>query len=200
MRRSKLLPAALTALALLASPGAGAQDPTPDSVAPPLSFCFGKTATCVLPDVGLQVVNYDLDAKKWSGGVKKLDLGYALLFAADESYGSGVALHFSFSLGQAVPNYFAPTLTLVLARYFQFGATFELGDGYLKKALTVGSSVPTDLLSGSTLYSRLLAARRVRAAETSPEPPAPPPPPPAAPDAGAADAPAATESPDGGAQ
>lgn len=175
---------------VLGPPSARGDEPVPDSFAPPLSFCIGKSATCVLTDLGLPVVNYDLDAKKWGGGVRRLTAGYALLFAADEVYASGIAGHLSFSLDQAVPDYVAPTFMFVLARYFEFGATFELGDGYFKKYLTAGTSVPFELMAGSTFSSRLLAARRSSA--TTDELPAPPQPPAPAPtpDAGSPDAPA----------
>jgi hypothetical protein len=148
-----------TALSLLASPPARADGPTPSSVAPPISFCIGQTTHCVMPDFGISVVNYDLVAKKWSGGIQKISAGYQLLFYSDQPYGSGVAVHVSFDVSQQSSNYVSPSFMVVLMRYFEAGYTPTFMDGRVGHALTLGTNVPLDLLSGTTMADRLRAAR-----------------------------------------
>src|SRR5271157_4461539 len=101
------------AVLLFAAPAFAQTPPStvvvPSTVAPPLSFCFGASTTCVVPDFGLQAVNYDVTNKKWNGGITSIAVGYALLLASDKPYASGVALHTSFNFNQAAPSFFAPT-------------------------------------------------------------------------------------------
>lgn len=136
-----------------------AQAQTPNDVAPPISFCIGQTATCVMPDLNLQAVNYDLTAKKWSGGVTVIGVGYELLFYSDQPWASGIALHGAGQFTQTGPSYFALTPTLVVAKYFEIGGTFALMDGSIGKSITLGLGVPWDLLTGRTMAARMAAAR-----------------------------------------
>lgn len=132
---------------------------TPNSVAPDISFCFGKTATCVMPDLNISVVNYDLVEQKWTSGVTTIGLGYQLLFFADQSWASGIAVHGAGQFAQQGASYFAVTPTLVLAKYFEAGATFSFRDGSIGKSITLGLGVPWDLATGRTMSARMAAAR-----------------------------------------
>jgi hypothetical protein len=171
----------LTAL-FIAVP-AFAQTPTPityNDAAPPLSFCLGQSTTCVMPDFGLQTVNYDLKAKAWSGGVQTLAVGYALLFASNQPYASGVALHASFNFDQKTPSYFAPTFAFVGFHWFEIGYTPVFLDGQIGQKLTLGVNLTaeaiTALLTGQSLDARKMALVQKRAAAEatkSLEPPAP---------------------------
>jgi hypothetical protein len=153
----------IVCLALLFAPRAHAQI-TPNSVAPPISFCIGQTTTCVMPDFNLQVVNYDLTTKKWSGGVTAIGAGYELLFFSDQPWASGIALHGAGQFTQAGPNYFAITPTVVVAKYFEIGGTFTLMDGSIGKSITLGLGIPFDVVTGATMQTRLANARRAAGA------------------------------------
>jgi hypothetical protein len=132
---------------------------SPNLLAPPISFCFVQSTTCVMPDFALSVVNYDLGAKKWTGEVQTVGVGYMLLFASDQPYASGIAIHGAGQFQQSGPKYFALLPTLVLARYFEVGATFQFADGAINKFITLGLGFGFDLVSGGTMGSRLQAAR-----------------------------------------
>jgi hypothetical protein len=132
--------------------------PTPSSISPVLSFCIGITFHCVLPDLNLMAVNYDLSTKKWDGQVQSVGLGYALLFYSDKPYASGVALHGAGQFKDSGPKYFSIIPTLVFARYFEVGATFQLADGAINKWLTLGVGFQSDVLSGRPMASRHQAA------------------------------------------
>jgi hypothetical protein len=138
---------------------AKADTPNANSVSPVLSFCLGQSNTCVMPDFGLSTVSYDLDAKKWAGGVQSIGVGYMLLFASDQPWASGIAVHGSFNFSQTEPSFFAPTVTAVLLRYFEVGATFRFMDGAIGKYLTLGANVPFDTLTGKTIPLRMAEAR-----------------------------------------
>ena len=153
---------------LFASP-AQAAEPTPSDAAPPISFCIGQSFNCVVPDFNLNAVNYDLGAKKWKAGITTIAVGYAFLYASDQPWSSGIALHGAGSFNQGTPSYFALTPTIVIAKYFEVGASFIFLDGAIEKDLTLGLSlnaeVLTSLLSGKGIkaryQARLLAARAV---------------------------------------
>jgi hypothetical protein len=152
--------ACFVALALgslfVASP---ARAQAPNVVAPPISFCIGATATCVMPDFNLQTINYDLDAKKWSGGVTAIAVGYELLFFSDQPWASGVALHGAVQFNQQAPSFLALTPTLVILKYFELGATISFLDGSIGKAVTAGIGIPFDVVTGEPMYVRIAAQR-----------------------------------------
>lgn len=160
----KTLLAALSLLTLLsAHPGPARADLALDDVAPPLSFCFGKTSICVMPDLNLSTVNYDLDAKKWDAGVTSVGVGYMLLFASDRPYASGIALHGAGQWSQTGPSYFALVPTVVLAKYFEVGVRLSFMDGSIGKYLTLGLGANADVimswLTGKNIRERLAAKR-----------------------------------------
>jgi len=151
-------------LALTLSPGlfatiCTAQDVVPSTVAPPISFCVGNTTHCVMPDLNVSTINYDLGAKKWDAGVTTIGVGYELLFYSTEAWASGVALHAAGQWSQSKPSYFALIPTLVLAKYFEVGARFSLMDGSTGKAMTFGLGAGLDLLSGKTMSARVSESR-----------------------------------------
>ena len=157
---------ALLALAgsLLLGSTAWAQAPlVANDVAPPLSFCFGASTTCVVEDFGLQAVNYDLTAKKWSGGIQAAGFGYALLFASDQPYASGFSVHATFNFSQAAPSFLAPTFAVVVAHWFEFGYTPVFYDGSIGQQLTLmiglNAEELTSLVTGKRLGARLAAAK-----------------------------------------
>ena len=153
--------------AILAATQAHAQTPTPSDVAPPLSFCLGDTFTCVVPDLGLQTINYDLKAKQWAGGVTAAGIGYALLFASDKPYASGFAIHASFDFSQAMPSYFAPTFSGVAFHWFEAGYTPVFMSGKIGQQLTLGVNISAEsilsLFTGKNISQRL-TAKRIEAA------------------------------------
>lgn len=143
--------------------GSAARAQTPSDVAPPLSFCFGASTTCVVPDSGLQAVTYDLTAKKWNGGVQSAGIGYALLYKSDTPYASGVSVHATFNFSQSAPSFLAPTFAVVIAHYFEAGYTPVFYDGRIGQQITlmVGLNAETlvTLLTGKRMGVRLAAAR-----------------------------------------
>lgn len=164
MRPTRTLFAVLTTIALaLARPSQAQAQVTPDRVAPPLSFCIGETSACVMPDFNLTTINYDLAAKKWQAGTTSLGIGYMLLLASDKPYASGVAVHVAGQWSQSQPSYLALAPTLVLLKYFELGATWNLMDGGDKWYITFGLGANADtlmaLLTGKNLNDRLRAAR-----------------------------------------
>jgi hypothetical protein len=136
---------------------------TPNDVAPPLSFCFGSSTTCVMPDSGLQAVNYDLLNKKWSGGITGVGVGYALLFATDKAYASGVSVHATFNFSQEAPSFFAPTFAFVAAHYFEAGYTPVFYDGRIGQQITLMFGINAESImsryTGKNMDQRLAAAR-----------------------------------------
>lgn len=142
-----------------------AEDPVPNDVAPPLSFCVGRTYHCMFPDMNLSAVNYDLSAKKWQTGVKTIAIGYEFIFYSDKPWGFGPAVHGTGQWGQA-DSFLAITTTAVLLRYFEVGATFVLLDGKVDKFLTFGIAADADiltrLLTGMSMPARLEQLRRTR--------------------------------------
>ena len=152
-----LTPAVLAGFILVPSP-ARAADPTTSDAAPPISFCIGQTFNCVVPDFSLNTVNYDLGAKQWKAGVTSIAIGYAFLYASDQAWSSGVALHGAGSFNQGTPSYFAITPTLVIAKYFEVGASFIFLDGSIEKDLTLGLSINAETLT-SWLSGKSIAAR-----------------------------------------
>jgi hypothetical protein len=174
MKRS-IIVFSLFILFLLRGNVAFAQAPvvvTPTSVAPPLSFCIGNTFTCVVPDFGLQAVNYDLKAKQWSGGITSVAAGYALLFASDKPYASGLAIHASFNFSQAAPSYFAPTFALVALHWFEAGYTPVFMNGKIGQQITLGVNLNAEavasLFTGKNIAQRL-AVQRLKSEGLSPE-------------------------------
>lgn len=164
MRTARALLAVLTIVALaLTKPTPSRAQVTPDKVAPPLSFCIGKTSACVMPDFNLTTVNYDLSAKKWQTGTTSLSIGYMLLLASDKPYASGIAAHVAGQWSQSQPSYLALAPTLVLLKYFEVGVTWNLMDGGDKWYVTFGIGANADtlvsLLTGKNLGDRLRAAR-----------------------------------------
>lgn len=161
--RGSVLAAVLVAGALLASPRAMADEPTPSDVAPPISFCLGGTFHCVMPDFNISTVNYDLDAKKWKAGVTSVAVGYMLVFYSDQPWGSGFALHGAGQWSQGQPSYFAIVPTIVLAKYFEVGMSFIFLDGAVEKNLTLGLSANAELFmqlfTGKSVSTRLGEAR-----------------------------------------
>ena len=124
----------------------------------------------MVPDLGLQTINYDLVAKKWAGGITAAGVGYAILFASDKPYASGFAIHASFDFSQTVPSYFAPTFSAVGFHWFEVGFTPVFMNGSVGKQLTLGVNVNaeavTSLFTGMNL-ARRLAVRRVEATRGS---------------------------------
>ncbi len=153
---------ALGSLTLLPA-GALAAEPTPSDVAPPISFCFGSSFNCVIPDFNLNNVNYDLGAKKWKTGVSTIAVGYMFLYASDKPWASGVALHGAGQWSQGSPSYFALVPTLVFAKYFEVGMSFIFLDGSIEKDVTLGLSANAEnlvsLITGKTIPVRLQAAK-----------------------------------------
>ncbi|MGA9210474.1 MAG: hypothetical protein WB347_21950 [Terriglobales bacterium] len=158
-----LVLALVTGGALLVPARARAQTPVPSDVAPPLSFCVGATTTCVVPDMGLSTVSYDLVNKKWAGGITQIAVGYALLFASEQQYASGFAIHAAFNFDQAAPSYFAPTFALVGFHWFEAGYTPVFYDGKIGQQLTLGVNLNaealTTLVTGKNLSQRLAAKK-----------------------------------------
>jgi hypothetical protein len=154
---------ALTLMPLAARAQTPTPDPTPTTVAPPLSFCIGAGFTCVVPDIGLQTINYDLKAKQWSGGITSVAAGYALLFASDKPYASGVAIHASFDFSQAKPSFFAPTFSLVAFHYFEAGYTPVFMNGQIGQQLTLGVNLNAEaivsLFTGQNIAQRFATAK-----------------------------------------
>jgi hypothetical protein len=167
--RPTLFAAAVALTVALATPSPTQAEVTPDTVAPPLSFCIGKTTTCVMPDFNLSTVNYDLKAKKWEVGTTTFGIGYMLLLASDRPYASGVAVHIAGQWSQSTPSYLALAPTLVLAKYFEVGATVRLMDGGVDTVLSFGLGANSDtlvaLLTDKNLGDRLRTAR-LQAGET----------------------------------
>jgi len=158
----------LVAVLLSASFCSAAAEPVPSDVAPPLSFCLGETYHCVLLDLNLQSVNYDLSTKKWQSGVKTLSAGYVLMFYSNEPWGFGPALHGEGQWSQGEPSSFGLTATGVFFRYFEVGVTFVLLDGKIDKYLTLGLSANlehlTRILTGKSMLVRLEEERTRRLA------------------------------------
>jgi len=148
-------------LALL-SPPSTSRAQTPNAVAPSASFCLGESAHCVMPDINLSTINYDLKAKKWDAGVTGVSAGYMLLFYSDRPWASGIAVHVGGKFGQSGPNYFAATPTLVFCRYFEGGVTIKLIDGGVDTLVTLGVGFAWDFLTGQTMPARLQAAAKTR--------------------------------------
>ena len=157
------LPLALLVLAGALLWGSAARAQTPSDVAPPLSFCFGATTTCVVPDSGLQAVNYDLIHKQWSGGITGAGIGYALLYKSETPYASGVSVHVTFNFNQAAPSFLAPTFAVVVAHYLEAGYTPVFYDGRIGQQITLmvglNAETLTALLTGKRLDARLAEAR-----------------------------------------
>ena len=142
---------------------ARAAEPTPNDVAPPLSFCFGTTFNCVLPDFNLNTVAYNLDAKQWKVGATSYALGYMFLYASDKPWASGVALHGAGQWSQGAPSYFAIVPSLVIAKYFELGMSFVFLNGSIEKDLVLGISANAEiimgLVTGKPIQARLAAAK-----------------------------------------
>ena len=161
-------PGKITMLAVLAGSllwgsTAWAQGLVANDVAPPLSFCFGASTTCVVEDFSLQAVNYDLVNKQWSGGISAAGFGYVLLFASDTPYASGFSVHATFNFSQAAPSFLAPTFAAVIAHWFEAGYTPVFFDGRIGQQLTLmiglNAEELTNLVTGKRLSARLAAAR-----------------------------------------
>jgi hypothetical protein len=148
---------------MLQAATARAAEPTPSDVAPPISFCLGKSFHCVLPDFNLHTAVYDLEAKKWKTGVSTVAVGYMLLFYSDQPWGSGVAVHAAGQWDQGQPSYFAIEPTMVFAKYFELGFSFVFLDGAIEKNLVIGLSANAELfmrlLTGKSLPTRLSEAK-----------------------------------------
>jgi hypothetical protein len=173
IRKLALLCLLQIAACFIAVPAFAQTPVTFSDVAPPLSFCIGQTTTCVMPDFGLQSVNYDLKAKAWSGGITNIAAGYALLFASDQPYASGFAVHASFNFDQKAPSFFAPTFALVGFHWFEVGYTPVFMDGQIGQRLTLGVNLNaeaiTTLFTGKNLDARRAALQRERQAASSTE-------------------------------
>ena len=139
---------------LLMSQPVTAAEPTPSSVSPTLSFCFGKTFHCVIPDCNVAAVSYDVSAKKWVGEAESLGAGWALLFYSDQPWSSGIALHGSAQFKEGGPKYLNLVPTLVIARYFEAGVKIQLADGSIGRWLTFGLGGQIDVLSGRSMADR----------------------------------------------
>jgi hypothetical protein len=163
MKRILFTLSILAAMLVPLAARAQAPAPTPSDVAPPLSFCIGTSFTCVVPDVGLKTVNYDLQAKQWSGGITGVAAGYALLFASDKPYASGVAIHASFDFSQSTPSYFAPTFSGVVFHWFEAGYTPVFLSGKIVHQLTLGVNLNAEsiasLFTGQNISQRLATAK-----------------------------------------
>jgi len=160
----------LVAASLLAAPSARAAEPTPNDVAPPLSFCVGDTYHCMMPDFNFSMVRYDLVAKKWDSiGITSVGVGYEFMFYSNQPWSFGPALHVAGQWGQDKPSYFGLTPTLVFFKYVELGASFDLRDGAVDKYLVAGLSGNTELLTrwitGKGIEVRLGEARREYAAK-----------------------------------
>jgi hypothetical protein len=135
--------------------------PTPSDVAPPLSFCIGTSYTCVMPDLVLNTVSYDLQAKQWAGGIQSAAVGYALLFASDKPYASGLAVHARFDFSQATASYFAPTFSLVGLSHFEAGYTPVFMSGKIGHQITIGINSNAEsvmsLFTGKNIAQRYAA-------------------------------------------
>ena len=157
------LPVALLILAGSLLWGSTARAQTPSDVAPPLSFCFGASTTCVVPDSGLQAVTYDLTAKKWNGGIQAAGIGWALLYKSETPYASGVSVHATFNFSQSGPSFLAPTFAVVVAHWFEAGYTPVFYDGRIGQQITLmvglNAETLTKLLTGKNMGQRLSAAR-----------------------------------------
>lgn len=161
---------------------ARSQETAPTVLTPPISFCIGSTRHCVLPDLNLNTINYDLTTKKWDAGVTSVGVGYALIFYADQPWGSGIAVHAAGQWNQKnSPSYFALIPTVVLARYFEIGFGLKFMDGSIGKSLTLGLGAGLDLLTGKTMSTRFNEAKTAPPAPSAPAstppttPTAPPP-------------------------
>ena len=158
---AKVSGAAAGILLMLLCSSALAQTPTPNDVAPPLSFCFGATTTCVVEDFNLQMINYDLIAKQWSGGITAAGIGYALLYRSDTPYASGAAVHVAFNFDQGSPSYFAPTFSAVFCHWFEAGYTPVFYDGHIGQKITLMVGLNAEqvmtMLTGKRLGQRLAA-------------------------------------------
>lgn len=164
-RLAWMLPAAM--LTVLPPKTCQAQEIVPNTITPPLSFCFGKTSHCVLPDLNLSTISYDLVLKKWDGAVSTVGIGYMLLFYSTEPWASGLAAHVAGHFGQSGPNYLAVTPTIIVARYIEIGFTLKLADGSIGRSITLGLGAGLDLLTGRTMATRL-SETRASAKNTTP--------------------------------
>lgn len=172
-----LLPISLLALMMLPST-AHSQETAPAVLTPPISFCIGRTSHCVMPDLNLNTVNYDLTTKKWDAGVTTVGVGYALIFYSDQPWGSGIAVHGAGQWNQkSSPSYFALIPTVVLARYFEIGFGLKFMDGSIGKSLTLGLGAGLDLLTGKTMATRFEEAKITPSTPSAPPPASPTTPP-----------------------
>ena len=147
---------------LLSSP-AQAAEPTPSEAAPPISFCFGTSFNCVVPDFNVNTVAYDLGAKQWKAGITNIAVGYMFLYASDQPWSSGFAIHGAGQWSQGQPSYFAIVPTLVIAKYFEVGVSFIFLNGSIEKDLVLGLSanaeIITSLFTGKTIKERYEAKK-----------------------------------------
>jgi hypothetical protein len=67
----------------------GAHEITPNTTSPPLSFCLGKTPHCMMPDLIVNAVNYDLAAHKWDTGATSIG---TILELMDDSFIRSITL------------------------------------------------------------------------------------------------------------
>ena len=80
-----------------------------------------------------------------------------------------VALHGAGSFNQGTPSYFALTPTIVIAKYFEVGASFIFLNGAIEKDLTLGFSFNAETLmswlSGKGIKARYQAKLALARAE-----------------------------------
>jgi hypothetical protein len=139
-------------------------EPTPSDESPPISFCFGTSFNCVVPDFNLNTVAYDLGTKQWKAGVTTVAVGYMFLYASDQPWSSGCALHAAGQWSQGQPSYFALVPSLVIAKYFELGMSFIFLNGSIEKDMVLGLSANAEnlvgLVTGKGIKQRYEARRQ----------------------------------------
>jgi len=129
-----------------------------DSIVPRLTKCWGTT--CVTPAAAVDAVLFDLQAKKWQGGVTNLGGGVALLFAADTPWASGISARVTGVLSQTGPSFAMPSIGVVVARYIEVAYSRRFAEGPDTDYVSLAGVVPFDLFTKATIPERAQAARK----------------------------------------
>jgi hypothetical protein len=163
MKRTTQLITTIAGLAMMVSiPTANAQE----NAAPLGGHCFGASTTCLVPELTFDVSRVALngpDSGKLSAGAVPLGAGYALLFAYDQWYASGPAVHAILDYQQTGASMIQISGMATLARYFHVGVVYErLGAQNLLFA-SGGLTLPIDLVTSAIANKKMKAARAARA-------------------------------------
>jgi hypothetical protein len=154
----------LLCLGLLFARPACAQD-----AAPFAGHCFGAgTSTCLVPQLSFDVTRIRLngpDAGTLEAGAVPIGAGYALLFAYDQWYTFGPAIHAIADFSQADATFFQLAGMVTAFRYAHAGVVWARTGSETQWFAAAGLTLPIDLVTTAVADRKAKAVRTMRAVQ-----------------------------------